>query len=36
LLASCGSDFHAPGMRWAELGVFPALPANVTPVWDQF
>jgi hypothetical protein len=36
LLASCGSDFHMPGKRWAELGVFASLPDNVTPVWDHF
>lgn len=36
LLASCGSDFHQPGRRWAELGGFGALPGNVTPVWDRF
>ena len=36
LLASCGSDFHMPDKRWAELGKFAALPANVTPVWDRF
>jgi predicted metal-dependent phosphoesterase TrpH len=36
LLASCGSDFHMPGKRWAELGSFSRLPAKVTPVWDQF
>lgn len=36
LLASCGSDFHAPGKRWSELGRFAALPAKVTPVWDRF
>ncbi len=36
LLASCGSDFHMPGKHWAELGVFPPLPSNVTPVWDRF
>ena len=36
LLASCGSDFHGPGKPWAELGVFPALPAQVTPVWERF
>ena len=36
LLASCGSDFHSPGKHWAELGVFPSLPGNVTPVWDRF
>jgi len=36
LLASCGSDFHMPGKRWAELGEFAPLPKNVTPVWDRF
>ena len=36
LLASCGSDFHMPDRRWAELGVFAPLPANVTPVWERF
>lgn len=36
LLASCGSDFHMPDKLWAELGVFAALPNNVTPVWDRF
>lgn len=36
LLASCGSDFHAPGTRWAELGSFTPLPPRVTPVWDRF
>ncbi len=36
LLASCGSDFHAPDTRWAELGAFAPLPARVTPVWERF
>ena len=36
LLASCGSDFHRPGKHWADLGSFPGLPGNVTPVWDRF
>lgn len=36
LLASCGSDFHMPDRRWAELGGFSPLPENVTPVWDRF
>jgi predicted metal-dependent phosphoesterase TrpH len=36
LLASCGSDFHQPDTHWAELGRFPALPRNVTPVWERF
>jgi predicted metal-dependent phosphoesterase TrpH len=36
LLASCVSDFHQTGTCWAELGRFPALPRNVTPVWEWF
>ena len=36
LLASCGSDFHMPDRRWAELGVFSTLPPGVTPVWERF
>jgi predicted metal-dependent phosphoesterase TrpH len=36
LLASCGSDFHAPGARWSELGAFAPLPAGVVPVWERF
>jgi len=36
LLASCGSDFHMPGKRWAELGLIAPLPRNVIPVWDRF
>ncbi len=33
LLASCGSDFHDPANRWADLGRMPALPAGCEPVW---
>lgn len=36
LLASCGSDFHMPDRRWAELGSFNPLPGNLTPVWQHF
>ncbi len=36
LLASCGSDFHAPGKSWSELGRFAAMPGKLTPVWDRF
>jgi len=36
LLASCGSDFHAPGSPWAELGRFSPLPAGLKPVWERF
>lgn len=34
LLASRGSDFHAPSEGRAELGSVGALPAGVTPVWE--
>ena len=36
LLASCGSDFHQPDLSWAELGQYPPLPGDCTPVWEQF
>ena len=36
LLASLGSDFHRPGMPWAELGATGPLPSAVAPVWDRF
>jgi len=35
LLASCGSDFHAPEQRWAELGRIPPLPDQCVPVWSR-
>jgi 3',5'-nucleoside bisphosphate phosphatase len=35
LLASRGSDFHAPGESRVELGTLPALPAGLTPVWSE-
>ena len=34
LLASRGSDFHAPGESRVELGALPALPGRLTPVWE--
>jgi predicted metal-dependent phosphoesterase TrpH len=34
LLASRGSDFHAPGESRTDLGSLPALPGRVTPVWQ--
>lgn len=34
LLASRGSDFHAPGESRAELGSLPDLPDELTPVWQ--
>ena len=36
LLASCGSDFHAPDTPWSELGAHLEMPAGVTPVWERF
>jgi 3',5'-nucleoside bisphosphate phosphatase len=33
LLASRGSDFHAPGESRTELGELPDLPGRLTPVW---
>jgi predicted metal-dependent phosphoesterase TrpH len=34
LLASRGSDFHAPGESRCDLGALPDLPGRVTPVWE--
>ncbi|MEP7283548.1 MAG: 3',5'-nucleoside bisphosphate phosphatase [Rubrivivax sp.] len=34
LLASRGSDFHAPGESRTELGALPDLPGRLIPVWD--
>ncbi len=34
LLASRGSDFHAPGESRTELGSLPDLPGRLTPVWE--
>lgn len=33
-LGSCGSDFHGPNRYGLELGVMPAFPADVPPVWS--
>ena len=33
LMASRGSDFHAPGESRTPLGTLPELPAGVTPLW---
>ncbi len=35
LLASSGSDFHAPG-RWRELGKNLCLPEGCMPIWTQW
>lgn len=34
LLASRGSDFHAPGESRVDLGSLPNLPGQLSPVWD--
>jgi predicted metal-dependent phosphoesterase TrpH len=34
LAASRGSDFHSPDESHTELGSLPALPSQLTPVWD--
>jgi hypothetical protein len=36
LLASCGSDFHAPGQSWAALGMVAKLPESCQPVWTKW
>ena len=34
LLASRGSDFHSPNESHTDLGALPALPGQLTPVWE--
>jgi predicted metal-dependent phosphoesterase TrpH len=34
LLASVGSDFHAPEESWMDVGGVPDLPLLATPVWE--
>lgn len=34
LAASIGSDFHSPDNKFVDLGRFPPLPDNVTPIWE--
>lgn len=36
LYASQGSDFHAPGNQWLELGRLAPMPVGVTPIWALF
>ena len=36
LLASRGSDFHAPGQPWAALSMASELPADLAPVWSKW
>jgi len=36
LLSSRGSDFHAPGEGYRDIGRLPALPALCTPIWHDW
>ncbi len=36
LRASTGSDFHAPGAEWSELGRASPLPAECVPIWRDW
>jgi len=36
LLASRGSDFHAPGESATELGALPPLPSGLVPIWHDW
>jgi predicted metal-dependent phosphoesterase TrpH len=36
LLASAGSDFHSPGEGGRELGRMQAMPADCTPIWQDW
>ncbi len=35
LLASVGSDYHGPDNPWIEMGRLPAMPTQLTPVWQS-
>ena len=35
-LASAGSDFHAPGESYLDIGALPDLPDGLTPVWHDW
>lgn len=35
-LASAGSDFHAPGEGYLDIGKLPPLPDGLTPVWHNW
>jgi len=36
LSGSVGSDFHSPDVPWTALGRLPALPGDITPVWQTW
>lgn len=35
-LASAGSDFHAPGENYLDVGKIPQLPEGLTPIWHDW
>ena len=36
LLASCGSDFHGPGISHREIGFIRELPSQCRPIWSKW
>lgn len=36
LLASCGSDFHHPGLQWSELGQYSVMPKSKSDICNYF
>ena len=36
LLASCGSDFHGPGISHREIGFVRELPSQCKPIWSKW
>lgn len=36
LLGSCGSDYHGPNRHGLELGMMPAFPKDIEPVWSRW
>ena len=36
LSASCGSDFHGPGISFRQMGQMQTLPANCDPIWNKW
>jgi 3',5'-nucleoside bisphosphate phosphatase len=36
LFASCGSDFHGPGISFRQMGQKQTIPSSCRPVWDKW
>lgn len=36
LLASCGSDFHGPGISFRQMGQIQKLPQGCEPIWNRW